>query len=87
MYRLVAVAVLIFLVHCSTSTGQTLADASAEGSADAAASDGGKAGKDSGNFPGCRPTGAACADNVMACCSMGCRSTVDLNDVQHSACD
>ncbi|MDB5213987.1 MAG: hypothetical protein JWO86_1914, partial [Myxococcaceae bacterium] len=32
-------------------------------------------------------TGAACADNPIACCSLSCTAEVDLNNVVTSHCD
>ena len=86
MSRFVALTCAFFLIHCSTNADkQSTVDASAE--VPDAELPGADAGKDSGYFPGCRPTGVACGDNVSACCSSGCLSTFDMNLVEHTSCD
>ena len=84
MPRFVALVFFLF-VGCSNGADKGSADASPDGSRDAA--DAAPPGIDAGYFPGCRPSGAACADNLMSCCSGGCRGHIDLNNMQTSSCE
>lgn len=87
MGRIFAVAAIIAIVGCSSDDSKPGGAADASTAIDAATDAGVEAGIDAGSFPACRPTGAACADDIMACCTMACRATVDLDGTAHSACE
>gem|GEM_PF-5377014 len=79
MHRFEFTTIVFLVAHtmgCSSETRTPPADAGGDGAADAAASDGGldAAARTDG---GCRPTGAPCADNLMACCSSGCFASAE----------
>jgi hypothetical protein len=93
MLRLVPVALLLSLAACSSTTATpetgdaSTADSGVLDSSADSSLDGGDAEMETGSSSGCRPTGAACADNPIACCSLSCTAEVDLDNVVTSHCN